>query len=833
MIKGKDISKKPRVLIVDDEEDFRLTLKDILEVKGYETVTVENGKNALQEVNRDSFDIGLIDLNLPDVSGLELIQTIKLYSPETELIVLTGSPSLPTAVKALNAGAFGYIEKPYNVDRLFIVLERAFERQRLIRVLRESETRYRRLFEEVGSAILLLNLKTNEIYHPNKAFTKLFGYHEADLPVLSFRDFFTSEDYTRLEQNIQKLNQDEKVTLETKLRRKGGTPFWAEMHLTLIRNPYLLNHISNNGQSTKPNDSEPIALVLIMDLTKRKEAEIDLINTKSYLEAIFTGIGSGIAIIDSNYTILDANPAYCRFYGYPIKEIIGKKCYEIHHQRRMPCNNLGEVCPVQRCRIMGTYTQVNHEHSPQNSGVRYLEIAVTPLKDKNGNLTSFIMVQNDLTEIRKTNKQLELKSKELETLNLEISAQKNQLQATTEQLQSANVELTKMSQAKSEFVSTVSHEMRTPLTAIMEGVNLVGDGSLGNINPEQKTFLTLVRNNAKRLTNLIDNLLDLSKIEAKRFEIMPTKIDLGKTIRELTHSVGPLVREKELTLKLALATDLPSVLADEPSVFRVIMNLVSNAVKYSAKGGTITIYAEPHLSQPSESATDNLISNSVVVSVADTGIGIPKKQQYKLFNKFQQIIREGQPRKSGTGLGLALSREIVELNQGQIWAESEEGKGSKFSFSLPIYNEYEDLKKTFDIVFKNCQDASVPIVIHWFKALEKSVSLRSDQRNKILDKMEKIVKSRVAKSDVVRRLDQENSIVIISAVLENNPKKIDVQIQNSLQDLTFLVNNKKLDMKFNGIYCVFETKEIISFEKVLVACQTKLEEVRKCVRVDV
>ncbi len=814
-------NKKPLVLIVDDEEDFRLTLKDILEVKGYETVLAENGKQALQEINRDSIDIGFIDLNLPDVSGTELIPTLKLYSPETELIVLTGSPSLPSAVKAMNAGAFGYIEKPYNVDRLFIVLERALDRQRLIKVLRESEARYRRLFEEVGSAILLLNLKTAEITHPNKAFTKLFGYTEAELPVLNFRDFFAAEDQTRLEQNLQKLCQDEKVSFETMLRRKGGMPFWAEVHFTLIRNPYSLNHIANNRQPAKHNDSDPIALVLIVDLAKRKEAEIDLIKTKSYLEAIFSGIGSGVAIVDSDYTILDANPAYCRFYGYTLKEIIGKKCYEIHHQRKMPCANLGEVCPIQRCRILGTYTQVNHEHIQLDGETRYLEITLTPLKDKSGNLTSFIMVQNDLTEMRKTNKQLEMKSKELEALNKEINGQKSQLLVFTEQLKSANAELTRMSQAKSEFVSTVSHEMRTPLTAIMEGVSLVKDGSLGTINTEQGKFLTLVKNNAWRLTSLIDNLLDLSKIEAKRFEITPTKIDLEKTIRELAHSVGPLVREKTITLKLALPADMPSVLADEPSVFRVIMNLVSNAVKFTPTNGMITISAE--LIEADQSLP------KVVISVTDTGIGIPKNQQHKLFQKFQQIIREGQPRKSGTGLGLALSRELVELNQGQLWLESKGEKGSKFSFSLPVYNEYEDLRKTFEIMFKNCQEASVPIIIHLFKSLENSHPLRPEQRLQILDKMEKIIKSRTTKSDVVRRYSQENAIVIITSALEKDPKMIDEIISNSLKDLTFLVNNKKLDIKFSGSYCVFETKETKSLKQALAICQAKLVE-QRCVR---
>ena len=876
-LKGQNSMRRPKVLVVDDEEDFAVTLKDILETKGYEVAIAGDGKKALQVINKDSFNIGLVDLNLPDVSGLDLIHSFKLYSPNTELIVITGNPSLPTAVKALNAGAFGYIEKPYNIDRLFIVLERALERQRLIGVLRESEVRYRHLFEELGAASLLLNLRTMGISQPNKAFTKLFGYTETELPLFNFKDFLITDDHQILEQTLEKLQAEGRASLEVRLKRKGGPSFWAEIYFTLIQ--VLETHPpepeSGKGSIRRcASGSDPIVLVLIIDLTKQKEDKADLLKTKSYLEAIFAGIGSGVAIIDSNFTILDVNPAYCRFYGYNRKEILGKKCYEVQHGNKSPCANLGEICPIQSCRALGTTSQVYHEHKTYNGGIHYLEITLTPLKDKAGNLTSFISVQNDLTEIRETHNELEKKTQELELMNKEITAQKAQLVESAEQLKKANAKLVKLSDAKSEFVSTVSHELRTPLTAVMEGLSLVEDGTLGPLNSEQRRFLVLVKNNTKRLADLINNLLDLSKIEAGRFDIIPVKLNLEKTIQELVNSIGPLIKEKELDLKLMIPAGLPLVLADERSAFRVLMNLLSNALKFTPAKGTITIGLRQS-------------ADMLQASVADTGTGIPKDQQHKLFNKFQRIGREGPSYPVGTGLGLALSKELIELNQGQIWVESEEGKGSKFSFTLPVYDEYEDLKKTFNLMLKDCQEAAIPIAVHLFKILDEKKATKSEppesglstregsiRLSQVLDAAERMVKAKFYKDEtkttsatesrrtprlslfglggskgkkpvLIRRLSQENSLLVFSVARGVNIKVLHDQMRNCLQGKpsTFFQNGASDDLadssllqsarekelgevKFGSAFCVLNPDEPKTIEQVIAACQANIEMIR-------
>jgi PAS domain S-box-containing protein len=817
---------KPKVLIVDDEENFAITLKDILEVKGYEADIANNGKQALQFISvphteeNGAYDISLVDLNLPDTQGLELIQCFKLYSPETEVIIITGNPSLPTAVKAMNAGAFGYIEKPYNIDRLFILLERAIERHRLIKVLKESEARYRWLFEELGAAILLLNLKTLEISYPNKAFTTLFGYSETELPQLSFKDFFLPEEFPKLEEGIAKLKTEGAVSFETQLRRKRNKPFWVELHLTLIgRTTFEKNYVSSKPAMS---EADPIALILVMDLTKWKNAENDLLKTKSYLETIFNGISSGVAIIDLNYTVLDANPAYCKLMGMSLNEVIGKKCYELHHGHKMPCANLGEICPIQSCRASGVSSRVYYElpeavHRTESSS---LEITVAPLKDISGNLTAFISVLNDLTEIRKAHKALETKSNEFELLNQELLKQKEKLLDTASELEKANAELVAMSEAKSEFVSAVSHELRIPLTAIMQGVGLVEDGSLGSINADQQRFLVLAKNNVKRLADLINDLLDLSKIEARRFDIIPIKLDLEKAIKELAQTLESLVKEKELTLKIALPDGLSPVFADERSVFRVLMNLLSNAIKFTPAGGTITISA---CLRQAETMPHPPMA---VISVADTGVGIPKDQQYKLFGKFQQIARQGSPRTPGTGLGLALSKELAELNHGEIWVESEEGKGSKFSFSLPVYEEYEDLKRTIETMSKECRQASVQFVIFLFKAIPERQAISQQYLSEVLNKIEKLVKPHTSRVDIIRRISDQDSIFVLSPTNEVSGKGIYYQIFDSLRSTNILVEDKDNGVKLVSCYQVINPTDNFTIDQLLIICNTKLEEIR-------
>jgi signal transduction histidine kinase len=431
-------------------------------------------------------------------------------------------------------------------------------------------------------------------------------------------------------------------------------------------------------------------------------------------------------------------------------------------------------------------------------------------------------VENDLTEIKEAKDALELKSKELFGLNNLLASERERLIATATELEKANNELIKLSRAKSEFVQAVSHELRTPLTAIMEGASLLVDGSLGSINQDQMRFLVLIKNNAKRLADLINDLLDLSKIEAGRYELNPVKLSLDKIIKELVANLGELVKEKGLTLNLTTDfSKLPPVLADERSVYRVLVNLLSNAVKFTQAGGQITISGALL-----GAIRDGQTLPSVVVTVADTGIGIPKDQQNKLFHKFQQITRPGETRPQGTGLGLALCKELIELNQGKIWVESEEGKGSKFMFSLLVYDEREDLKQTWERLLRDTNQAKVPMVVYLFKAdLAK-------ERETVLETMEKIIKSQTSRFEITKRLKSLGAVIVFNFTGHLSPSdepKTDplfTKLSDYLQGTTFLWGTKEIEVSISGSYYRKEPNENLTFDQLLDYLWARLKRIR-------
>jgi signal transduction histidine kinase len=245
-------------------------------------------------------------------------------------------------------------------------------------------------------------------------------------------------------------------------------------------------------------------------------------------------------------------------------------------------------------------------------------------------------------------------------------------------LATANEELKRLSEAKSNFVSVVSHELRTPLTAISEGINLIADGSLGPTNDRQARFLVLVHRNCNRLGELIDDLLDLSNIEAGRMDYRPARLDLGPVVKEVAETFRVLAREKGLALD-AMVPDVPvHVYADGRLVRRILTNLVSNALKFTDRG-TITITAAAN-------------GENVRVSVQDTGIGIPLVEQARVFEKFHQVDHQDRGRPTGTGIGLSLTRQMVAMNHGRIWFESREGTGTTFCFTLPLHTGNEEGK---------------------------------------------------------------------------------------------------------------------------------------------
>ncbi|HYR94056.1 MAG TPA: GAF domain-containing sensor histidine kinase, partial [Methylomirabilota bacterium] len=238
-------------------------------------------------------------------------------------------------------------------------------------------------------------------------------------------------------------------------------------------------------------------------------------------------------------------------------------------------------------------------------------------------------------------------------------------------LEIANHELAAASHHKSEFLANMSHELRTPLNAIIGFSDVLEDRMFGELNERQTDYVKDISGSGRHLLDLINEILDLSKVEAGKMDLEPSEFRLADTIS----GALLLVRERAVRHGIQLSTDVPDDVgmleADERKLRQVLLNLLSNAVKFTPDGGRIAV-------------TVRRVDPEIRISVRDTGIGIAPEDQPKIFQEFQQVGRPTDRSREGTGLGLTLAKRFVELQGGRIWFESEVGKGTTFTFTLPV-----------------------------------------------------------------------------------------------------------------------------------------------------
>ena len=247
-----------------------------------------------------------------------------------------------------------------------------------------------------------------------------------------------------------------------------------------------------------------------------------------------------------------------------------------------------------------------------------------------------------------------------------------QAKAHEEELEITNKKLKAMYEVQKEFTSTVSHELRTPLASIKTAIDLVVKKMVGEINAEQEEVLGRAKNNVDRLKRLIDDILDLTKIESGKMQMNFLVNDINKIIQDVIEAQKDVAQSRELYLKTELNNQLPKVPFDSDRMVQVLNNLLSNAIKFTKQGG-ITVITQ---NKPEE--------NHIVVSIKDTGKGIAQADLSKLFQKFQQVESAQTNEEGGTGLGLAICKEIISHHGGKIWVESKPGEGTTFNFILPI-----------------------------------------------------------------------------------------------------------------------------------------------------
>ena len=252
----------------------------------------------------------------------------------------------------------------------------------------------------------------------------------------------------------------------------------------------------------------------------------------------------------------------------------------------------------------------------------------------------------------------------------QIARNRAALAVSNSQLEIANDQLAAATRHKSEFLANMSHELRTPLNAIIGFSDVLLAEMFGTLNPKQHEYLGDIRGSGAHQLSLINDILDLSKVEAGRLELDLGPVSVSETV---SGGVG-LLRERAtnhgVTLESEIQPDLPLIIADGRKLKQVMLNLLTNAVKFTPAGGRVVARAH---SQDGE----------IVVAVSDTGVGIDPSDQDRIFAEFVQT-RQGQKAEEGTGLGLTLAKRLVELHGGRIWVESRPGAGSTFTFTIPI-----------------------------------------------------------------------------------------------------------------------------------------------------
>jgi PAS domain S-box-containing protein len=559
---------------------------------------------------------------------------------------------------------------------------------------------------------------TGNITRVNEAFLKLIGYqleeitgmHVMELSIMEEGDYeSTTGETVAIDEAF--FNEAQKMTYE-KLFEEGEITNWETYFLCKDRR---IIPVEMNIAYLYNENNEIIGSVgITRDITERKEAENEIKEARDFLENIIKTTADGILVTDDQGCITLVNKTIENIMGYSQSELIGKGANIFQPE--------GEEHEITTREYLTklfeeeTVTGFEFVWVKKDGGLIDIEINAALLKDSKGNITGAVTSIRDISYRKLTQSALEEAYDEMEkrvterTAQLRLTNEKLKIKIDEHYLMDQELRRAKevaevASKAKSEFLANMSHELRTPLNHIIGFTELVVDKNFGDLNGTQEEYLGDVLDSSKHLLLLINDILDISKVEAGKLKFEPSKVDL-KTLLE-----NSLVMFKEKTFKhgidLSIAIDhIPeTITADELKLKQILYNLLSNAVKFTPDDGKIVLTArmvdcvvrpglrwedseelciiEEHIDASKTVETE--CRKCVELSVSDTGIGIKSEHQEKIFDPFEQIDGSSSRKYQGTGLGLSLTKKFVELHGGKIWVESKgEGKGSTFSFTIPI-----------------------------------------------------------------------------------------------------------------------------------------------------
>ncbi|MFH1137516.1 MAG: ATP-binding protein [Pseudomonadota bacterium] len=484
-----------QILVVDDEKMIREGCSRILRKAGHQVAVAANGPEGLKRILEEPFHIVLLDIKMPGMDGMEVMEILKRKRLNLLVLVITGYATIEMAVEAMKAGAYDLLLKPFSADALRISVNRAL-------------------------------------------------------------------DHLRLAQEMERLKEEKERSLR------------------------------------------------------------DIANEQSRVRTIINSMACGILVTDNEKNVVLFNPMATRMLNLDFGQVMGRPIGEVVRQGRL-------VEMVERL-FTGQETEITAlEDEIEIEGQVVLRARTAPVRDAGNSILGAVTVLQDVT------------------------AQK------------------RMDRMKSEFVTMVSHELKAPLAAIQQQLEVLLGGMAGPVNEKQTHFLSRAQTRADGLIRLINELLDLSRIEAGRIVSQQEPLDLAPVIRHVIEFVRPQVEAKGQVIDSSFPETLPLVSADPRNMDEVFINLINNAIKYSPEGGRIEVGAD-------------VAGDHLRIRISDTGFGIPKDDLPRIFDKFYRVKNDRTKTITGTGLGLPIAKGIVEAHLGEIKVESQVGQGTTFTIFLPL-----------------------------------------------------------------------------------------------------------------------------------------------------
>ncbi|UCD14889.1 MAG: HAMP domain-containing protein [Candidatus Omnitrophota bacterium] len=483
------------------------------------------------------------------------------------------------------------------------------------------------------------------------------------------------------------------------------------------------------------NQSQEATLNMLEDLEKVRdelqETNDHLLRAKSEIERFSKSMESmvesmveGVIMLDEEGKIVVFNPKARQMLGVGLDEEISRRILDSTMRRIHLLDALSDC--IKKKRYCLKEVVVGDNEPLENK--RFLRCEMSPVKNKDAAIIGVVIVLRDITH-----------EKEIDRM-------------------------------KTEFISTVSHELRTPLSILKEGVSLVLDRIPGQINDKQEKLLSTVKSNIERLGRIINDLLDISKMEAGKLELKKQRVDIVALAEGIVASFVSKAKEKNLILKKAFSGGKISIYVDSDRIVQAFTNLVNNAIKFTNTG-----YIEISVKRRAD---------GVECSVADTGVGISKEDIPKVFDKFQQFGRTAGGGEKGTGLGLAITKEIIEAHKGKIWVESQWAKGTKFTFVLPVFkgenlvSEY--VSNALGAAQSRGKEGTLIIAsVSGFDKLKKKIS--PAEKEAMFERLKERFKNSVRSSEEVLRCDSE-FVVFLEGCSKKDSLDVRKRIKESFRD---------------------------------------------------